>query len=149
MQEYGIPNTHEGLLPWSWAEERLAASRNYWLSTADAQGEPHAAPVWGVWLDGTFLFDTAPTSKKGRNLAARPRIVVTTERADEAVILHGLATRLPPGSDTEVEAHLAAYEAKYGARPPGTRYLVHPTIAFGFIEHADQFGRTATRWEFR
>jgi hypothetical protein len=148
MAEYGIGEDTDGLLPWSWAAERLAASRNYWISTADAGGTPHSAPVWGVWLDGALLFDTGPTTRKARNIQARPRIVVTTERADEAVILHGVASRLPPGSDAEVEAHLAAYEAKYGERPPGTRYLVRPTLAFGFIEDAEQFGPTATRWDF-
>lgn len=146
MVAYGVPDTVEGALPWSWAVERLDASRNYWISTAGAAGVPHAAPVWGVWLDAAFLFDTAPTSKKGRNLAVRPRLVVTTERADEAVILHGVAERLD--GDSTIEAYLAAYAAKYGARPPGTRYLVRPTVAFGFIEHDDQFASTATRWSF-
>ena len=65
------------------------------------------------------------------------------------MILHGFATRLDPIGDVPIEAHLTAYESKCGARSPGTRYLVHPTVAFGFIEHADQFGRTVTRWEFR
>ena len=146
MGDYGTSVDVEGVLPWSWAVERLDASRNYWISTADAAGIPHAAPVWGVWLDGAFLFDTGNSSKKARNLATQPRIVVTTERADEAVILQGVAERV--AQDATIEAHLAAYEAKYGARPPGTRYLVRPSAAFGFIEEAEQFGRTATRWDF-
>jgi pyridoxine/pyridoxamine 5'-phosphate oxidase len=146
MGAYGIPVDLEGALPWSWAAERLDASRNFWISTADAAGIPHAAPVWGVWLDGAFLFDTGDTSKKARNVATQPRIVVTTERADETVILQGVAERV--ADDATIEPYLAAYEAKYGARPPGTRYLVRPSTAFGFIEEAKQFGRTATRWNF-
>ncbi len=146
MTDYGVPSDVEGILPWSWAVERLAASRNYWLSTASAEGVPHAAPVWGVWLDGAFLLDTGASSRKARNIAAQPRVVVTTERADEAVILQGIATRIE--DDSTVEAHLAAYEVKYGARPPGTRYLVGPEVAFGFVEHESQFSQTATRWDF-
>ena len=30
----------------------------------------------------------------------------------------------------------------------GPFYGVRPRVAFGFIEHADQFGKTATRWRF-
>lgn len=146
MTEYGVPATLEGLLPWSWAAERLAGSRNYWVSTADARGVPHAAPVWGVWLDGTFLFDTGLDSRKARNLAGQPRVVVTTEQASEAVMLHGVAERVGEGGT--IEAHLAAYEAKYGSRPPGTRFLVRPLVAFGFIEDAAHFGASATRWEW-
>ena len=146
MADYGVPETVEGALPWSWAEERLQASRNYWISTADAGGMPHASPVWGVWLDGMFLFDTSGDSKKARNISTQPGIVVTTEHADEAVIVHGLAERVE--DDAAVEAHLAAYEARYGSRPPGTRYLVRPRVAFGFIEREPEFSRTATRWVF-
>ena len=146
MAEYGVPETLEGLLPWSWGAERLTASRNYWISTTDERGHPPAAPVWGVWLDGALLFDTAATSRKARNLAGQPRVVVTTEQATEAVMLHGLAERVE--DDGAIEAYLAAYETKYGSRPPGTRYLVRPVIAFGFIEDAARFGPSATRWEW-
>src|SRR5690606_22437662 len=127
MAGYGVPPGAEGLLAWSWAEERLVASRNYWVSTASAEGVPHAAPVWGVWLQDAFLFDTGAGSRKARNIAVQPRVTVTTERADEAVILHCVAERV--ADDASIEAHLAAYEAKYGSRPPGTRYLVRPTVA--------------------
>jgi hypothetical protein len=30
----------------------------------------------------------------------------------------------------------------------GPFYGVRPRVAFGFIEHADQFSSTATRWRF-
>lgn len=146
MAEYGVPASPEGLLLWSWAEERLAVSRNYWVSTASSQGVPHAAAVWGVWLDGAFLFDTGAGSRKARNIEAQPRVVVTTEHADEAVILHGMAEQIT--DDATIEAYLEAYETKYGARPPGTRYLVRPSVAFGFIEAEAQFSATATRWDW-
>jgi hypothetical protein len=50
MPGYGIlgPTKGSGLLPWSWAEERLTASRNYWVASSWPDGRPHSMPVWGV-----------------------------------------------------------------------------------------------------
>ena len=55
MPGYGIlgPDGGTGLLPWSWAEERLRDSRNYWLATVRPDGRPHVMPVWAVWDDFT------------------------------------------------------------------------------------------------
>ncbi len=44
---YGLKDPKDGLLPWSWAEEQLAKSRTYWISTARSGGRPHTMPVWG------------------------------------------------------------------------------------------------------
>jgi hypothetical protein len=35
MPGYGLlgPDQGSGLLPWSWAEERLSASHDYWVAT--------------------------------------------------------------------------------------------------------------------
>ena len=39
---YGINrSTDEGLLPWSWVQERLTTARNYWIATARPDGRPH------------------------------------------------------------------------------------------------------------
>ncbi|HEU4760074.1 MAG TPA: pyridoxamine 5'-phosphate oxidase family protein, partial [Dehalococcoidia bacterium] len=59
MPGYGISEDDEGLLPWAWAEERLAKSHNYWVATARPDGRPHAMPVWAVWLDDRLYFSTA------------------------------------------------------------------------------------------
>jgi nitroimidazol reductase NimA-like FMN-containing flavoprotein (pyridoxamine 5'-phosphate oxidase superfamily) len=76
-------------LPWGWAEERLASSRNYWIATARAGGSPHAMPVWGVWIDDAVVFGTSARSRKGRNLTRDPRVVVHLESGDEVVVLEG------------------------------------------------------------
>jgi len=49
---YGIPTHTEGLLPWSFALERLEKARNYWVATTRPDGRPHTVPVWGVLVDG-------------------------------------------------------------------------------------------------
>src|SRR4051812_30272983 len=86
---YGIQAGNAGLLPWSWAADRLLTARNYWVCTVTDRGRPHAAPVWGVWYLHTLYFSTDPQSLKGRNLMTRADVVVHLESGDEVVILHG------------------------------------------------------------
>ena len=137
---YGISDSEEGMLDWSWAEQRLAASRNYWIVTADEDGAPAAAPVWGVWVDGAVYFGTNPRSQKGRNLARDPRVLVHLESGDEVVILHGEVEL------TELEDSIAdAYEAKYDHRPPGL-LKVRPRLALAWLE--TDYPTTATRFDF-
>src|SRR4051794_5589123 len=91
MPGYGIEATDEGLLPWSWAQERLAASRNYWVVTLWPDGRPHSMPVWGAWDGEALWFTSSRRSRKARNVAGDPRCVVTTEDAGDPVVLEGAA----------------------------------------------------------
>jgi hypothetical protein len=61
MPDYGImpADAGGGLLPWSWAVQRLDRAHNYWVATSKPAGSPHLAAVWGVWVDGAFHFSTA------------------------------------------------------------------------------------------
>ena len=81
MPGYGIVGADEGigLLPWSWAEERLLQSKNFWLATRWPDGRPHVMPVWAIWHAGALWFSSSRQSRKARNLAADPRCVLTTE----------------------------------------------------------------------
>jgi len=88
---YGLPKGNQGLLPWSWAEQRLKRSHNYWIATVKPDGSPHTMVVWGLWQDGRFLFSTGSQSRKARNLAQNANCVVCTELAREAVIVEGVA----------------------------------------------------------
>lgn len=145
---YGIapPDGGEGLLSWSWAEERLAASHGYWVATTRHGGRPHATPVWAVWFDGAVWFSTGSRTAKARNLAADPRCTITTESSTAAVIVEGTATLVDP----HPSAVGSAYEAKYsmGFPPGGPLYRVAPDRAFAFIDEGDRFTATATRWVF-
>ena len=69
---YGIPTHTEGLLPWSFALERLEKARNYWVATTRPDGRPHTVPVWGVLVDGVggffdFIFDDFDLTAAGAN----------------------------------------------------------------------------------
>ena len=86
---YGITAEPEGLLPWTWADERLAGARAYWVASTRPDGGPHAAPVWGLWLGDGVYFSTSRGSRKGLNLARDPRCVVHLESGDEVVIVEG------------------------------------------------------------
>lgn len=150
MPGYGIPDTdaHQGLLSWSWAHARLERSHNYWLATVRPDGRPHVMPVWGLWLDGSFLFSTGRQSRKARNLATNAHCVVCTEQAEEAVILEGKVHRV---SDTVLvekfcEGYLAKYNWDMRAMLEEPIYRVEPVAAFGMIEASMM--TTATRWTF-
>jgi PPOX class probable F420-dependent enzyme len=145
---YGIHGDAEGLLDWSWAEERLIAARNYWVCTTRPDGGPHAMPVWGLWHDGAFYFSSSPDSRKARNLAANPAVTVHLESGDEVVIVEGVADLEP---DEGLLAELSAdYSRKYsfdvsftGGRPLN---VVRPRVAYAWLEQ--DFPGTATRFTF-
>lgn len=153
MPGYGISEKRKGILPWSWAEERLADNRNYYIATVRPDGRPHVMPVWGVWLDNRLFFSTGVDSRKHRNLAANPQCVITTEDATEPVIVEGSAAILTERA--ALKRFGAAYKKKYhwnmeseGGGDPGGLFIVTPTTVFAFIEAADKFGTAATRWRF-
>ena len=54
-----------GLLPWSWAVERLERSHDYWVATIRPDGRPHVMPVWGIWLEdaGVRLTDLSTVTR--------------------------------------------------------------------------------------
>jgi hypothetical protein len=150
MPGYGLLAADEGrgLLPWSWAEQRLTDARNYWVSTADKNGRPHAMPVWAVWHDGAVWFSTGRKSRKACNLARRPECVVAPESADEAVVVEGTAEEI--GDRETLDSVGAVYAAKYGMGLLSEEpvYRIRPRVVFGLVEDADEFAGAATRWRF-
>src|SRR6202021_4344105 len=86
MPGYGLPAGAKGLMPWTWAEQRLKRSHNYWITTVKPDGSPHTMVVWGLWQDGRFLFSTGSKSRKARTLAENTTCIVGPEHATEAAI---------------------------------------------------------------
>src|SRR5262245_32938031 len=91
---YGVPKSDEGLLPWSWAQQRLEQALVYWVRSVRPDGRPHATPIWGVWVDDQFYFEGGPDTRRGRNLAANPAVGVRLERGDDVVIVEGTAEEI-------------------------------------------------------
>lgn len=149
---YGIEaaDAGGGLLPWSWAVERLERARNYWVATASPGGVPQLTAVWGVWLGGALYFSTGGRSVKARNLSVSARCVVTPEYAEEAVIVHGVAECV--GDRAAVDYARLAYLSKYGDGLPdpvdNPLFAVAPRVVLGFISRAAEFTGRATRWRF-
>lgn len=164
MPDYGVDTPEWEGLPWSWAAERLAATRNFWVATVTASGQPHSLPVWGAWDDERlqFSFSCAPTAAKARHLAGNPHVCFTTTDSVECVSVQGVAERI---TDPDVIARwVPHYLAKYGDEVAGdtgddgpefgdflasnAMFVVQPTVAFAIIERPDEFATRATRWRF-
>ena len=149
MPGYDVEGGDSGLLPWSWATDRLTRSHDYWLATVRPDGRPHVMPVWGAWDGEHVRFSTAPRSRKARNLTADPRCTLTTDVAQEPVVVEGTAELVTDRA--EVEAFTAASNAKYETGYAIDFYLenalfrVRPSTVFGLVEA--EFTVSPTIWE--
>lgn len=148
---YGIGDAPAdgSVLSWSRVVGWLTAARNYWVCTTRADGRPHAMPVWGLWMDGAVWFSTDPTSYKGRNLEARPEVVVHLESGDEVCVLEGTPERVIDAAPLQKFDDL--YMDKYDVRPSAMGeaagvYVLRPAVALVWTE-AD-FATSATRFTF-
>jgi Pyridoxamine 5'-phosphate oxidase len=150
---YGFPKGANGLLPWSWAEQRLKKSHNYWITTVKPDNSPHTMVVWGLWQDGCFIFSTGSKSRKARNLAANPNCIVCNEHAHEAVVVEGIAEIADVAARRKM---IPAYERKYkfdlstmkedmlSMKEPV--FAVRPRVVFALWEK--HFQGKSTRWKF-
>jgi nitroimidazol reductase NimA-like FMN-containing flavoprotein (pyridoxamine 5'-phosphate oxidase superfamily) len=138
-----------GLKPWSYAVERLERARGYWISTTRPDGRPHCVPIWGVWLREEFAFSTGAQSRKAKNIAEDPRVVISAEPADDAIVLEGEARLIEDAAWRK--DFLASYGAKYRWPTEGFDepvYSVTPSTVFSFNSSGDEFIGGSTRWKF-
>ncbi len=153
MPGYGLPQGRKGLLSWSWAEQRLKKSHNYWITTVKPDGSPHSMVVWGLWQDGRLLFSAGSKSRKARNLEHNPSCVVCTEHANEAVIVEGVAKIADVAARRKF---LSRYERKYMFDMSSMKegilvmkepvFAVRPRVVFALWEK--YFQSKSTRWKF-
>jgi hypothetical protein len=111
-------------------------------------------PAWAVWLDGVLYFEGSPETRRARNLAANPELVVHLESGDEVVILEGPTRPAGRPARALAERLAAAFTAKYAQshdyRPApdqwdeGGLWELHPRVAFGWTE----FPKNVTKWTF-
>jgi Pyridoxamine 5'-phosphate oxidase len=154
MPGYGIVAADEGsgLLPWSWAEERLIGSHDYWLATSWSDGRPHVMPVWAVWFDASLWFSCSLASRKTRNLLADRRGVLTTDDPRSPVIVEGVTEIVsdPVVLRAVLDAENAKYGTDYGIELLDTAvsacFRFRPVWAFGLSER--DFTGSPTRWRF-
>lgn len=149
MPEYGISADPAGMLPWSWAVERLQTPRNYWLSTTRPDGRPHVMPIWCVWVNNAFYFSTGARSRKARNLAANPLCVISVEHSEGSVMVEGTAEIT--ATESVPQEAFTAYKIKYDWEldpKMGPIYVLQPRVIFGFSNVPGEYTGSATRWTF-
>ena len=114
---YGLPDNDSGVLTWALVEERLVPSLHYWLATTRPDGRPHLVPRWGVWLEGRFWYDGAPSTRHARNLRANPHVALSLEDGREAVMVEGVseAVRVTATGAGELGDRIATAFGKYAA----------------------------------
>ena len=158
MPDYGVDTSEWSPLPWSWAAERLARNRNYWVVTASSSARPHAMPVWGVWDDDErrFAFSCGPRARKASNLRDNPYVVFTVDDTEECLSVEGRA-RFVEADESRLDVWIERYLEKYRtmAAELSAEFLrqnlvveVEPEKAFAIIEREEDFAKRATRWVF-
>ena len=150
MPDYGIrpPDSGTGLLPWSWAVERLVSARHYWVGTVGPDGRPHTSPVWALWHGERVVFSCGNRSRKARDLDARPHCTVATDDARNPVVVEGVADRVT-GRDATESVRLAMvakydYELTLDFLLANALFAVRPVKVLGLVE--DDFTGSPTRW---
>jgi pyridoxine/pyridoxamine 5'-phosphate oxidase len=132
-EEWHVPEDRKLWITWAHADEKLRNERVYWVSTSSSASKPHAAPVWGIWRERGFYFETAPNSAKGRNIRGNPRAVVHVQDGLDTVIVEGAVSRV---KDHKILRTLAKeYKRKYDYVPDWSDeatqvvYSIKPQVA--------------------
>lgn len=69
-------------------------ARTTWLSTVNEDGSPHVTAVGALWVDGAFWFQTATSTRKGRNVARDERCSIALSVPDADIVVEGDAARV-------------------------------------------------------
>jgi nitroimidazol reductase NimA-like FMN-containing flavoprotein (pyridoxamine 5'-phosphate oxidase superfamily) len=152
---YGLPDSDEGLLSWAEVERRLMVAQHYWLATVRPDGRPHVIPRWGVWVEGRFFYDGAPTTRHARNLQANPHCTLHLESGWEAVIVEGtsaptradaggLGTRLAEAYRKYADAGYAPGPDAWAGEDGGGLRVLTPVTAMAWFS----FPKDMTRFTF-
>jgi nitroimidazol reductase NimA-like FMN-containing flavoprotein (pyridoxamine 5'-phosphate oxidase superfamily) len=89
-------------------EEFLRRERTVRVGTVSPSGDPHVAPLWFVWHDGTMYFNSLKRSRRGRDLEHGSRVSACVDAGHEYGELHGavLYGVLAPITDADVGARV-------------------------------------------
>ena len=67
---YEVPESGDGLLPFTWARQRLADATTWWVASVRPDSRPHVMPIWGAWVDDRGYLLGQLSARWARNLAA-------------------------------------------------------------------------------
>jgi nitroimidazol reductase NimA-like FMN-containing flavoprotein (pyridoxamine 5'-phosphate oxidase superfamily) len=141
-----------GHIPWSKVDRRLRAAREMWVASGGRGGRPDAVPVWFWWDGASVYFSTKATSRKARNIAVQPEVVIHNGDGADPVILKGPAVAVDRRD--ELDRVDDGYHEKYVDPHGGARatifvegdvvYRVRPRLVIAW-EYATV--GTRTDWE--
>lgn len=151
MPDYGITSEPtDGMLTWDWVDAQMEKSRNYWICTTRPDGRPHAAPVWGVWVDNRLYFGTAKSSVKGRNITHSNQVVVHLESGDDTLIIEGEVIEFQDTDRKIIQAYIKKYPSYASAAEEEDAtaiwYRLVPHKIMTWLE--SDFLNSATYWVF-
>ncbi len=144
---YGLPANDEGLLNWEDTRTRLEQAKYFWICTASSNGKPHARPLWGAWVQDTFYFDGALTTRWGQNLSINPQVEIHLESGAEVVIIEGLFSISNDLTSETFEQVRASYKQRYESYQPEHAegmYMIRPNKVIAWKE----FPKDMTRFRF-
>jgi hypothetical protein len=155
-------------LEWQRAYDALANPKpstqmTYILSTAGADGKPHAAAIGAIWHDDGLWFISGPGTRKSRNLAENPFACVSVGLKGIDLILEGKVERItdpaviaeiarmyrelgwPAEPDASGEGVTAPFNAPAAGPPP---WHVHRFQIDTMYGTATEDPQGTTRWRF-
>jgi hypothetical protein len=110
---YGDPSVPA--TPWADVLRILETAELFWISSVRAGGQPHVAPLPGVWYGDRLHFCTGAEEQKAVNIARNPRIALTTgcNRWNEGldVVVEGAAVNVSDNARLRTLADL--WRSKY------------------------------------
>ncbi len=92
------------------------------LVTLQSDGSPQAAPIWFEFRDDRFLVWTSRSTRRFKNIAADPRVVLSISAEDEPyryVTVEGTVTV----SEVDVKAIAMSLATRYKGLDQGTAFV--------------------------
>ena len=138
-------------LSWSEVEPRIRDAANYWIATVSPDGQPHARPIDGVWVEGALCFGGSPATRWVRTLERSPAVSIHLPSGDDVVILEGTAEYIDDPEHPLARASTEANKVKYpqyfnDERPFHPFWSLRPSTAYAWT--LSGFPNRATRWTF-
>ena len=132
-------------------DDFLLGERTCRVATVGADGSPHVAPLWFVWVGGALWLNSIMKSQRWTDLARDPRIAVVVDAGTEFWELRGVEITGSAEVVGEVPrcssplAALAAVEAAYARKYRGTDEFT-PDGRHGWLRVSPE---KITSWDFR
>jgi pyridoxamine 5'-phosphate oxidase-like protein len=142
-------------------ENPAGPGRSYWLSTTNPDGSPHTTGIGALWVDDRFYFVSGDGTRKSKNVALNPHVVISAGLPGLDLTVEGVASRVTDEATLQhvAEAYAAVgwgptvqdgafvhdYSAPTAGPPPWQVYEVAATKAIGLGGSEEG---AATRWRF-